>query len=191
MNAIPHELLKEAPRVWRDNGNGVNVRVVDPEWYRSVLDRIDEAREKQAEAKKKAFEAKALKAELAAQIATAQAEAIEVEAMSLQERLEHVRRNVREGRTKLQSKEIIETISLVHGITAEQIKGKSRVRVVINARHHAMYEVRRLCRHLSLPQIGKIFGGRDHATIYHAVLHWPEKAASLGIDCEPIGEKSA
>ncbi|TWD16586.1 chromosomal replication initiator protein DnaA [Marihabitans asiaticum] len=53
------------------------------------------------------------------------------------------------------------------GLTIEDLQGPSRTRVLVTARQIAMY----LCRELtdaSLPQIGKLFGGRDHATVIHA-----------------------
>ncbi|WP_396326597.1 chromosomal replication initiator protein DnaA [Janibacter melonis] len=53
------------------------------------------------------------------------------------------------------------------GLTIEDLQGASRSRVLVTARQIAMY----LCRELtdaSLPQIGKLFGGRDHTTVMHA-----------------------
>ncbi|MCA1840641.1 MAG: chromosomal replication initiator protein DnaA [Actinomycetota bacterium] len=50
---------------------------------------------------------------------------------------------------------------------AEEILSLKRDRALVNARHIAMY----LCRELtdlSLPQIGRRFGGRDHSTVMHA-----------------------
>lgn len=64
---------------------------------------------------------------------------------------------------------IIERVSAVFGIPYREIMGVSRTREVVAARQAAMYEVRKLRPDLSLPQIGKIFGGRDHTTVLHAV----------------------
>ena len=53
------------------------------------------------------------------------------------------------------------------GLSIEDLCGTSRSRVLVTARHIAMY----LCRELtdlSLPKIGQQFGGRDHTTVMHA-----------------------
>ena len=53
------------------------------------------------------------------------------------------------------------------GITPEEIRSASRSRPLVTARQMAMY----LCRELtdmSLPAIGRAFGGRDHSTVIYA-----------------------
>jgi chromosomal replication initiator protein len=53
------------------------------------------------------------------------------------------------------------------GLSIEDLCGTSRSRVLVTARHIAMY----LCRELtdmSLPKIGAQFGGRDHTTVINA-----------------------
>jgi len=53
------------------------------------------------------------------------------------------------------------------GLSVEDLCGTSRSRVLVTARHIAMY----LCRELtdmSLPKIGAQFGGRDHTTVINA-----------------------
>lgn len=52
-------------------------------------------------------------------------------------------------------------------ITPDELCGASRSRMLVNARQIAMYLCRELTE-LSLPQIGKQFGGRDHTTVMHA-----------------------
>ncbi|MGI8940616.1 MAG: chromosomal replication initiator protein DnaA [Actinomycetota bacterium] len=52
-------------------------------------------------------------------------------------------------------------------ITPDEIRSSNRSRPLVNARQMAMY----LCRELtdlSLPEIGRRFGGRDHSTVLHA-----------------------
>jgi chromosomal replication initiator protein len=62
-------------------------------------------------------------------------------------------------------------------VTPHDVTSASRSRPLVNARQTAMY----LCRELtdlSLPAIGKRFGGRDHTTVLHAT-----KKISEGMSC--------
>jgi chromosomal replication initiator protein len=66
------------------------------------------------------------------------------------------------------------TCDLIMRVTAEffdlnvdDLESKSRTRQFVNARQIAMYLVREMTD-MSLPQIGKAFGGRDHTTVMHA-----------------------
>lgn len=52
-------------------------------------------------------------------------------------------------------------------ITVDQLCSASRSRQFSEARQIAMYLCRELTE-LSLPQVGKLFGGRDHTTVMHA-----------------------
>ena len=52
-------------------------------------------------------------------------------------------------------------------ISVDELCGTSRSRALVNARQVAMYLSRELTD-MSLPQIGKGFGGRDHTTVMHA-----------------------
>ncbi len=54
------------------------------------------------------------------------------------------------------------------GFSVDEIKGKSRQRPLVTARQTAMYVVRELTD-LSYPAIARLFGGRDHTTVIHAV----------------------
>ncbi len=53
------------------------------------------------------------------------------------------------------------------GINIEDLTAADRTRSVATARQVAMYICRTMTE-LSLPKIGKIFGGRDHSTVLHA-----------------------
>ena len=53
--------------------------------------------------------------------------------------------------------------------TLADIKGPRKWRRLALARQIAVYEVYKQRPDLSFPQIGRIFGGRDHTTILHAV----------------------
>lgn len=52
-------------------------------------------------------------------------------------------------------------------LTVEALRSADRTRVLVTARQIAMYLCRELTE-LSLPKIGKAFGGRDHTTVMHA-----------------------
>ncbi len=54
------------------------------------------------------------------------------------------------------------------GFDVEALRGKSRQRPLVAARQTAMYVFRELTD-LSYPAIARLFGGRDHTTVIHAV----------------------
>jgi len=67
------------------------------------------------------------------------------------------------------------TVDLIQKVVAdyfnirqEDLKAKRRTSSISFPRHIAMYIARELIPDLSLPKIGKEFGGRDHATVIHA-----------------------
>jgi hypothetical protein len=62
------------------------------------------------------------------------------------------------------------------GVTRQQIKGEQRTQRVAMARFFVVYWVYRRTG-LSLPSIGRMFGGRDHTTILNATRRWPERRA--------------
>ena len=63
---------------------------------------------------------------------------------------------------------IIEKTSEMFGFSVEEIKGASRRRPLVTSRQIAMYAFRELTD-LSYPAIARLFGGRDHTTVIHAV----------------------
>ncbi|MDE0288059.1 MAG: chromosomal replication initiator protein DnaA [bacterium] len=64
--------------------------------------------------------------------------------------------------------EILAMTAATHGFSVGDLQGPSRRGPVVLARHSAMYLCRTLTD-LSLPKIGKLFGGRDHSTVSHAI----------------------
>ena len=62
---------------------------------------------------------------------------------------------------------IIETVGKFYGISANDIKGSKKPKNIAYPRQIAMYLTRELLD-LSYPQIGEVFGGKDHTTIMHA-----------------------
>ena len=63
---------------------------------------------------------------------------------------------------------ILEETAAYYGFSVEELCSTSRTRTLVNARQIAMYLTRELTD-LSLPRIGKAFGGRDHSTVLHAL----------------------
>ncbi|MBX5206708.1 chromosomal replication initiator DnaA [Rhizobium sp. NZLR11] len=55
------------------------------------------------------------------------------------------------------------------GVTWEDVKGIRRTRHLVVPRHACMKAVYEERKDLSLPALGRIFGGRDHTTILNAV----------------------
>jgi chromosomal replication initiator protein len=64
--------------------------------------------------------------------------------------------------------ELLEEIAAILGFEVEALKGKSRQRPLVTARQIAMYVFREFTD-LSYPSIARLFGGRDHTTVIHAV----------------------
>jgi chromosomal replication initiator protein len=64
--------------------------------------------------------------------------------------------------------EMLAEIGDYFGISVESLRGKSRQRELVTARQIAMYMFRQLTD-LSYPSIARLFGGRDHTTVIHAV----------------------
>jgi chromosomal replication initiation ATPase DnaA len=68
----------------------------------------------------------------------------------------------------LAGRRIATEIARQHGFTFRQLISPRRNQKLAYARHHAMYELDRRTS-LSLPQIGKLLGGRDHTTVLHGI----------------------
>ena len=64
--------------------------------------------------------------------------------------------------------ELLKEISEILGFSVDAMRGKSRQRPLVTARQTAMYVFRELTD-LSYPAIARLFGGRDHTTVIHAV----------------------
>ena len=63
---------------------------------------------------------------------------------------------------------ILDETAQLFGFTPEEIVSKHRQRPLVTARQIAMYVMRELTD-LSYPNIARVFGGRDHTTVIHAV----------------------
>lgn len=98
-----------------------------------------------------------------------------------------LRAAIEERATRVRS--IVETVAKLHKLTVRDLIGHDRFRHFVDARQHAIYEIRRKCPDQTLLKIGRRFGGRDHTTILHSLRAWPQRAAALGIECLPLGGK--
>ena len=64
---------------------------------------------------------------------------------------------------------IITLVALKHNVRVSDIKGESRSRDMVAARDHAIGLVYTHCGPMSTPQMGRLFGGRDHTTMIHSL----------------------
>lgn len=64
---------------------------------------------------------------------------------------------------------IIDALRSFPGINYAQVVGPGRSFPVVDARHTCIYVVHKARLDLSLPQLGVVFGGRDHTTILYAI----------------------
>lgn len=77
--------------------------------------------------------------------------------------------------------EIIEGVAKYYNIKPSAIKGKKRTKDLVQARHVAMY-ILRIDLETPLTEVGKVFGGRDHTTVMHAV----DKLSKLRVESERL-----
>lgn len=64
---------------------------------------------------------------------------------------------------------VAEVLENFPSVTWEDIKGKHRTLDVMYPRQLCMHAVHEQRKDLSYPQIGKLFGGRDHTTALHSI----------------------
>jgi chromosomal replication initiation ATPase DnaA len=72
----------------------------------------------------------------------------------------------------------------VFDISRKDLHGDRRARDIVMARQFVSYWAVRLTS-LSLPQIGRLMGGKDHTTILHGKRIYPEKRAYMGRHLRP------
>jgi chromosomal replication initiator protein len=66
------------------------------------------------------------------------------------------------------AEDIMATVANFYNVKVTDLKGARRLKQLVRPRHVAMYLIRKFTEH-SFPEIGRIFGNRDHATVQHAV----------------------
>ncbi len=72
---------------------------------------------------------------------------------------------------------IVKAVGDYFGVKPADIKGKKRTKEIANSRQIAMYIAKQLTA-LSLSDIGRAFGGKDHATVIYSCKQIDEKRAS-------------
>lgn len=72
------------------------------------------------------------------------------------------------GEKRVTMDSVLRTVADHFGIPAAQLKQKSNARQIAYPRQIAMYLIKDLT-HASLPEIGRMFGGKHHTTVLHSV----------------------
>ena len=72
-----------------------------------------------------------------------------------------------ENPQSISADDIIQTVANFYNVKISDLKGSRRLKQLVRPRHVAMYLIRKYTEH-SFPEIGRIFGNRDHATVQHA-----------------------
>ncbi len=74
----------------------------------------------------------------------------------------------KEKNSNLKVQEVIKEIALSYQLAPSHLYSSQRAKHIVQARKAAIKKVRQLFPHLSLSEIGRIFGGKSHSTIlYH------------------------
>jgi hypothetical protein len=75
---------------------------------------------------------------------------------------------------------LVSVVAAVFRVTPFDIRGKRRTSRIVRARQVAMGVAIHSGRGLSLPQVGRRFGGRDHTTVLHAAKRYRAWCDELG-----------
>ena len=100
-----------------------------------------------------------------------------------EEDMERAIRDIVEKNAAPKASSIIAEVSRYFGVKEDDIRGKARTKEISDARQTAMYLVRTLTP-ISTTDIGKEFGGRDHATVLYSI-----KQVESRISTEPDFEQ--
>ncbi len=76
---------------------------------------------------------------------------------------------VKSGKEDLSFSYIKKVVSSYYGVNPEDLEKGSRKKRIADARHVCMYLSKKLLSDVSLIQIGRAFGVRDHTTVIHAI----------------------
>ena len=79
------------------------------------------------------------------------------------------RATLAKGRTKVSARGLIAEAAEILGYPVDAIVGPRRIQKLAHARQDAVLYVSERRPDLSLPALGRLFGGRDHTTALHAI----------------------
>ena len=71
-------------------------------------------------------------------------------------------------RIELKSRQTLEIIAQVHGVSLREIRSDDRHAAVVRARHACCYALRQQWG-LSTPDIGKLLGGKHHTSVMYGI----------------------
>lgn len=77
----------------------------------------------------------------------------------------------------MNARDLIATVALAFDISAAELIGQSRMRHIVLARQAAAWVLRKSSP-LSLEEIGRLLGGRDHTTIIHSLAQVERRMAT-------------
>lgn len=98
---------------------------------------------------------------------------------------------IRERDEKISVDKIQKVITTHFNIKLSDLKSKKRTKTVVVPRQMAMFLCRELLK-MSFPEIGRVFGGKDHSTVIYAcnmIEKQKEKDSNLGFLLEDITKK--
>ncbi len=92
------------------------------------------------------------------------------------ERIEKTLKRYREDRVdrvqlseRIPIRQILRVLCDFHGVTVDDLMSRRRQRYLVKIRHEAIRAVADARPDMSLPELGRVFDGRDHTTIMHSL----------------------
>lgn len=75
---------------------------------------------------------------------------------------------------------LIRQFAAEHGVAYEALVGPVRTQPLVGLRQECMARVKDAYPNISLPELGRRFGGRDHTTVLHALRQVAKRRAAVG-----------
>lgn len=74
---------------------------------------------------------------------------------------------------------LIKLVAVRRGIEPKEMLGRMKTVPFVAARDEAVALIYTHCRKMSLPELGRLFGGRDHTTILHSLRKMRKRGAPV------------